>query len=76
VLVVADSGNWKVGVPALTTSLRGLILGTIEVQVLDHALHSGTYGGPLLDAVTVLVTADFHAASRRRERRRGRFGLL
>jgi acetylornithine deacetylase/succinyl-diaminopimelate desuccinylase-like protein len=54
ILVVADSGNWKVGVPALTTSLRGLILGIIEVRVLDHALHSGTYGGPLLDAVTVL----------------------
>ena len=62
VLVVADSGNWKVGVPALTTSLRGLIAGTIEVQVLDHALHSGTYGGPLLDAVTVLsrLIATFH----------------
>jgi len=54
VLVVADSGNWKVGVPALTTSLRGLILGTIEVRVLDHALHSGTYGGPLVDAVAAL----------------------
>lgn len=54
VMVVADSGNWQVGVPALTTSLRGLILGTIEVRVLEHALHSGTYGGPLLDAVTVL----------------------
>jgi cysteinylglycine-S-conjugate dipeptidase len=62
VLVVADSGNWKVGVPALTTSLRALILGTIEVQVLNHALHSGTYGGPLLDAVTVLsrLIATFH----------------
>jgi len=54
VLVVADSGNWKVGVPALTTSLRGLILGTIEVRVLNHALHSGTYGGPLVDAVAAL----------------------
>jgi acetylornithine deacetylase/succinyl-diaminopimelate desuccinylase-like protein len=54
VMVVADSGNWQVGVPALTTSLRGLILGTIEVRVLEHALHAGTYGGPLLDAVTVL----------------------
>lgn len=62
VMVVADSGNWQVGVPALTTSLRGLILGTIEVQVLDHALHSGTYGGPLLDALTVLsrLMATFH----------------
>ena len=54
VMVVADSGNWQVGIPALTTSLRGLILGTIEVRVLEHALHAGTYGGPLLDAVTVL----------------------
>jgi acetylornithine deacetylase/succinyl-diaminopimelate desuccinylase-like protein len=54
VLVVADSGNWKVGIPALTTSLRGLILGTVEVRVLNHALHSGTYGGPLVDAVAAL----------------------
>src|SRR3954468_3715251 len=50
VIVVADSSNWKVGVPALTTSLRGLVDGTIEVQVLDHAVHSGMYGGPVLDA--------------------------
>ncbi|MCC2661981.1 MAG: dipeptidase, partial [Arthrobacter sp.] len=42
------------GVPALTTSLRGLIDGTIEVQVLDHAVHSGMYGGPVLDAPTLL----------------------
>ncbi|WP_458116004.1 M20/M25/M40 family metallo-hydrolase [Arthrobacter sp. D2-10] len=64
VMVVADSGNWQVGVPALTTSLRGLILGNIEVRVLEHALHAGTYGGPLLDAVTVLsrLIATLHHA--------------
>jgi acetylornithine deacetylase/succinyl-diaminopimelate desuccinylase-like protein len=55
VIVVADSSNWKVGVPALTTSLRGLVDGTIEVQVLEHAVHSGMFGGPVLDAPTLLA---------------------
>lgn len=54
VIVVADSSNWKVGVPALTTSLRGLVDGTFEVRVLDHAVHSGMFGGPVLDAPTLL----------------------
>ncbi len=55
VIVVADSSNWRVGVPALTTSLRGLVDGTIEVRVLDHAVHSGMFGGPVLDAPTLLA---------------------
>jgi acetylornithine deacetylase/succinyl-diaminopimelate desuccinylase-like protein len=55
VIVVADSSNWKVGIPALTTSLRGLVDGTIEVQVLEHAVHSGMFGGPVLDAPTLLA---------------------
>ncbi len=55
VIVVADSSNWKVGTPALTTSLRGLVDGTIEVKVLDHAVHSGMFGGPVLDAPTLLA---------------------
>ena len=54
VIVVADSSNWKVGIPALTTSLRGLVDGTIEVQVLEHAVHSGMFGGAVLDAPTLL----------------------
>ena len=55
VIVVADSSNWKVGIPALTTSLRGLVDGTIEVQVLEHAVQSGMFGGPVLDAPTLLA---------------------
>ena len=62
VIIVADSANWKVGVPALTTSLRGLVDGTVEVRVSDHAVHSGMFGGPILDAPTLLarLIATFH----------------
>ncbi|MCL1801606.1 MAG: M20/M25/M40 family metallo-hydrolase, partial [Promicromonosporaceae bacterium] len=55
VIVIPDSSNWKVGVPALTTSLRGLVDGTVTVSVLDHAVHSGFFGGPILDANVVLA---------------------
>ncbi len=54
VIIVADSVNWTLDVPALTTSLRGLVDCTVEVAVLDHSLHSGMFGGPVLDALTSL----------------------
>lgn len=54
-IIVADSANWRTGVPALTTSLRGVASGDISVRVSDHSVHSGMFGGPLLDAHTVLI---------------------
>ena len=54
-IVVADSGNWSQDVPALTTSLRGVVSQTFTIKTLDHALHSGMYGGPLPDAMTAMV---------------------
>lgn len=61
-IIVADSSNWSVDVPALTTSLRGMIDGVVEVTVADHPVHSGLFGGPMLDAITVLsrVIASLH----------------
>jgi acetylornithine deacetylase/succinyl-diaminopimelate desuccinylase-like protein len=55
VIVIADSANWEVGVPALTTSLRGMVGAVVELSVLEHAVHSGMYGGPVLDAPTLLA---------------------
>ncbi|KQS97046.1 dipeptidase [Cellulomonas sp. Leaf395] len=55
VIVVADSSNWAIGVPGLTTSLRGLVDCVVEVAVLEHAVHSGMFGGPVLDAPTLLA---------------------
>ncbi|WP_166352362.1 dipeptidase [Phytoactinopolyspora limicola] len=54
VIVVADSMNWSVDTPALTTSLRGLVDCEVEVRVLEHAVHSGMFGGPVIDALTAL----------------------
>ena len=54
VYVIADSGNWAVGEPAFTTTLRGLADCIVEVRTLDHAVHSGAYGGVAPDALTAL----------------------
>ncbi|BAQ31156.1 dipeptidase [Bifidobacterium scardovii] len=53
VIVVADSGNWSADIPSLTTSLRGNTCVDVTVKVLEHPVHSGQYGGPILDANTL-----------------------
>jgi cysteinylglycine-S-conjugate dipeptidase len=53
-IVLADCANWTVGMPTLTTSVRGILECLVEVRTLDHGVHSGRYGGPTPDALTAL----------------------
>jgi acetylornithine deacetylase/succinyl-diaminopimelate desuccinylase-like protein len=64
VIVIADSGNVSVEVPAFTTSLRGLVDCFVEVTTAEQAVHSGVYGGAAPDALTVLcrLMATLHDA--------------
>ena len=55
VLVLADAGNWEVGVPGLTYSLRGLAAADIELRALDGPQHSGMVGGAIPDPVMALA---------------------
>ena len=55
VIVLTDTVNWKTGVPTLTYLLRGAVDCFVELRALDHALHSGMFGGPVPDPVLALT---------------------
>ena len=54
VIVVTDAGNWRVGQPAFTTTVRGLVDCEVEVRTLKSGVHSGLFGGVLPDALSAL----------------------
>ncbi len=54
-IIVTDTGNIDSGVPSLTIGLRGLVFLEIMVSSLKAPLHSGMWGGAVVDPVQVLV---------------------
>ena len=55
VVGIADGGNWRTGIPALEVSIRGVVDCRVTVRVLDLAVHSGSYGGAIPDALSCLA---------------------
>ncbi|MFG2648238.1 dipeptidase [Streptomyces sp. NPDC048436] len=54
-IVIGDAGNFRVGLPTVTTTLRGMTLVRVRIDTLEGNLHSGQFGGAAPDALAALV---------------------
>ena len=55
VCVVSDTGMWNRQTPAITTMLRGLVYLDIALFGPGHDLHSGMYGGAVVNPINELT---------------------
>ncbi|MFJ4616540.1 dipeptidase [Streptomyces sp. NPDC088812] len=54
-IVIGDAGNFRVGLPTVTTTLRGMTLVRVQIDTLAGNLHSGQFGGAAPDALGALI---------------------
>jgi cysteinylglycine-S-conjugate dipeptidase len=54
-ILVCDTGNFAVGSPTLTTTLRGMVNVDVRLDALSSAMHSGMFGGPAPDPLAALI---------------------
>ena len=54
VALISDTGFIAKGVPSIVYGLRGLAYLEVELTGPDHDLHSGTYGGAVLNPINAL----------------------
>ncbi|MEU5275656.1 dipeptidase [Streptomyces asoensis] len=54
-VVIGDAGNFRLGLPTVTTSLRGMTMMRVRIDTLEGNLHSGQFGGAAPDALSALI---------------------
>ncbi|MCK1797726.1 dipeptidase [Streptomyces sp. XM4193] len=54
-IVIGDSGNFRAGLPTVTSVLRGMTVLRLKVDTLAGNLHSGQFGGAAPDALAALI---------------------
>jgi cysteinylglycine-S-conjugate dipeptidase len=54
-ILMCDTGNFAIGQPTLTTTLRGMASTDVTVRTLGGPMHSGMFGGPTPDALIALI---------------------
>ena len=66
-VVISDSAMFAPGIPSILSSLRGLAYFEIDVTGPNSDLHSGSYGGAVVNPATALarIIATFHDATGR-----------
>ncbi|MBT2508456.1 dipeptidase [Streptomyces sp. ISL-98] len=54
-VVIGDTGNFRVGLPTVTATLRGMTMLRVRIDTLEGNLHSGQFGGAAPDALAALI---------------------
>ncbi|MFB8027163.1 dipeptidase [Streptomyces sp. NPDC056465] len=54
-IVIGDTGNFRVGLPTVTATLRGMTMLRVKVDTLEGNLHSGQFGGAAPDALAAMI---------------------
>jgi len=54
-MILSDTSNYAIGIPGITTQLRGLVYCDVLVSALEKPVHSGEWGGKVPDAAIGLA---------------------